>query len=66
MFAAGVGVVTGLREGAFSVTDNTRDLTKSESSFFTNLALIFTGYPQIGWVIREVLINCDNYACALN
>ena len=29
-----------------------------------NVLMLFTGYSEISWVIRETLIECDSYDCA--
>jgi len=28
--------------------------------------LIFKGYPEISWITRDALTNCDNFECALS
>jgi N-acylethanolamine-hydrolysing acid amidase len=66
MFGVGVGVVTGIREGAFSISLDTRHGARTDASYYENIALIFTGFTQIGWLIRDALTSCDNFACAFN
>lgn len=30
-----------------------------------NLALIFAGYKEVGWIIREMMEDCNSYDCAM-
>jgi hypothetical protein len=65
MFAGDTNVFTGYKEGAFSITLNQRKPDGSSTDLAVNLGLIFSGYNQVAWTIRETLTNCTDYACAL-
>jgi hypothetical protein len=66
MFAGIIGVYTGQKEGAFSVTLNQRENNLSLWGLAENIKLMFTGYIQASWSIRETLTQCHNYDCAVS
>ena len=64
MFAGVVGVYTGMKAGAFSISENQRQFNDRESGLVANLAMLFTGYSEISWLIRETLTVCSDFDCA--
>ena len=64
MFAGINGVFTGLKSGAFSISENDRQLYQGIIGEIENLILLFTGYPSISWIIRDAFINCNDFKCA--
>ena len=66
MFAGHMGVFTGFKAGAFSITENQRTPLGTEEALITNVGFIFAGLPEVSWLIRETLTVCDDYACAYN
>jgi len=52
MFAGTVGVYTGIKPGAFSISQNTRAPQTKVRGLAENLAMIFTGYTENSWLIR--------------
>jgi N-acylethanolamine-hydrolysing acid amidase len=64
MFAGTSLSYTGIREGAFSISENQRNPEETTEALLLNFALIFTGLPSISWLIRDTLTNCEDYACA--
>ena len=64
MFGGVVGTYTGMKPGAFSVSENQREFNKGEMGLVENLVMIFTGYNEISWEIRNVLDECDSWTCA--
>lgn len=68
MFAGCVGVYTGMKEGAFSITENQRAKSgqKDIASLFQTITMLLRGHKSISWVIREALLECNNYECAYN
>ena len=63
MFGGNVGVYTGMKAGAFSVSQNQRN-THNDVALFENIAMMFLGYNEISWIIRTTLNECDTYECA--
>lgn len=66
MFTGIVGVYTGIKYGAFSVSENDRQPWRDAEALMKNVAMIFMGYSEISWVIRDALVKCDDFECALN
>lgn len=66
MFSVHIGIFTGIREGAFSISEDQRNPFGTDAQYYENVALIFAGFNQISWVIRDALTTCDSYACAVN
>lgn len=66
MFSGIIGVYTGIKKGAFSISINQRELRDEESEvgLVENLGMILAGYSQISWLVRETLEQCDDFACA--
>ena len=88
MFAGTVGVYTGFKAGAFSISENqrhseydydsmpakllkwvVRDTGKLEKfedgvKVAENIAMIFTGYNEVSWLIRSTLEHCNDFKCA--
>lgn len=64
MFSGVVGVYTGIKKGAFSVSENQRFPNKNPLGLLTNLFMIVTGFEEISWRIRTTLETCDTYDCA--
>jgi len=55
MFAGDIGVYTGVRYNAFSISENDRHLEGTIDSLMTNIKMIFAGQLPISWMIRETL-----------
>jgi hypothetical protein len=66
MFAGDIGLYTGFKAGAFSVSENDREMIHTMTSLEENIAMIFMGYKEISWITREALILCDDFECAFN
>jgi len=66
MMAGAIGIYTGIRDGAFSITENARTSEMTSEKVFENLKLIFEGYNEVSWLVRDVLTNCEDFQCALN
>jgi len=64
MFAGILGVYTGEKPGAFSISENLRKHKKEAVGLIENLAMIVSGYNEISWLIRKTLTECDDYDCA--
>jgi len=64
MFAGTPGVYTGMKAGAFSVSENQRFPEENPVGLIDNLLMLFQGYKEISWNLRETLINCEDYKCA--
>jgi len=64
MFAGTVGIYTGIKKGAFSISENQRAFTDRESGLVANLVMVFSGYTEISWLVRDVLTECFTYDCA--
>ena len=64
MFGGVVGTYTGVKKGAFSVSENQRSRVTTEMSLLENMVMLFSGYSEISWKVREVLDQCDSYKCA--
>jgi acid ceramidase len=66
MFAGTVGIYTGMKAGAFSVSENQRYPEEHPIYFLENMIMLFGGVDQISWLIRKTLENCEDYECAFN
>jgi N-acylethanolamine-hydrolysing acid amidase len=66
MFGGDIGIYTGYKANAFSLSENYRIMDHDFQSFLQNLEWIFTGHRQISWITREALTTCDNFECALS
>ena len=64
MFAGTTGVYTGMKAGAFSVSENERRFNEEEKGLAENILMLFSGYNEISWLIRETLTTCDDFQCA--
>ena len=64
MFAGNCGVYTGMKAGAFSISENERFPETDEKGALENLLSLFTGVPEISWLIRKTFENCPDYECA--
>mmetsp|Transcript_4953 Transcript_4953/g.7413 ORF Transcript_4953/g.7413 Transcript_4953/m.7413 type:complete len:401 (+) Transcript_4953:25-1227(+) len=64
MFAGNVGVYTGMKEGAFSISQNTRAPNKHYVGVIENLIMLFTGFREQSWIIRDSLESCGDWDCA--
>ena len=64
MFAGVTGVYTGMKKGAFSISENQRFPHEKDRGAIENLLMMFSGYKEISWVIRETFSLCDDYDCA--
>ena len=56
MFAGNIGVFTGFKDKGFSVSINTRYLSRSSVSLLKNVALLFMGFKQNSWILRDALV----------
>jgi hypothetical protein len=56
---------TGYKQGAFSITLNQRNPTRSSTGYLANIGWMASGYAQVASVLRETLEKCENYTCAL-
>ena len=65
MFSGTVGIYTGMKSGAFSVSENQRYPEEHPIYFLENMVMLFGGVDQISWLIRKTLENCEDYNCAL-
>jgi len=82
MFGGIVGVYTGMKAGAFSISENERTpggdhIAREALEYFfpgssfpvgllENVVLLFTGFKEISWVIQDTLAQCDSFECAHN
>jgi len=66
MFAGVVGVYTGEREKAFSISQDTRSFDKNPMGLLENFLMLYAGFTQNSMLIRETLTTCTNYDCAFN
>jgi len=66
MFAGDIGVFTGMKPNAFSVSENDRQQSVTMEKVLENLEYIFKGYNEISWITRDALINCGDFECALS
>jgi len=64
MFAGNIGVYTGVRNNSFSVSQDTRHFLKHYSSLLANIIMLFTGFAEQSWLMREALETCAHYDCA--
>ena len=64
MFGGVSGVYTGIKPGAFSISENQREFNKNEIGLVENLGMLFTGHTEISWLIRSTLDACDTFECA--
>ena len=66
MFGGVTGVYTGMKSGAFSISENQRAPHQQDTGAIQNLLMMFSGYKEISWVVRETFSMCDDYECAYN
>ena len=66
MFSAYNGVMTGTRQGAYSISINERKPSWRTNiiELLKNFASLFAGYQQNTKLIRDTLTTCKNYDCA--
>jgi hypothetical protein len=64
MFGGVMGVYTGMRAGAFSISENERQFDTDYKGLAENVAMMYSGYTEISWAIRDTLTTCDTYECA--
>lgn len=64
MFAGFVGVYTGTKKNAFSISLNQRAFQKDADGRLENIFMMYSGYRQASIAIRETLDTCKDYACA--
>lgn len=55
MFGGIIGIYTGIKKGAFSITLNQREFNQREIGLVENLSMILAGYYQVSWLARETL-----------
>lgn len=65
LFAGTIGTYTGIKPGKFAISVNQKAERISQVNMFENLIMTFSGFNELSWVIRDVLINCESYSCAL-
>jgi len=65
MFAGYIGVFSGMKGGAFSISENQRKrdyyTEDAKKGIVKNLAMLFFGTNEISWIIRESLETCSDY-----
>lgn len=64
MFGGIIGVYTGVKKGAFSISVNQREYNDGDIGLVENLSMILAGYYQVSWLVRETLEQCNNFTCA--
>lgn len=64
MFGGTIGVYTGMKAGAFSLSENQRWPQSNVFGLVQNLFMLSTGFQEISWVTRVALENCKDYQCA--
>jgi len=64
MFGGMTGVWTAMKAGAFSLSVNERHLYEGPRQWLINFSLIFLGFPEISWIIRDAFLECEDFACA--
>ena len=66
MFSGYNGIMTGTRQGAFSISINERKPSWRTNIFelFKNFASLFAGYKQNTKLIRDTLTTCKSFDCA--
>lgn len=65
MWSGIIGVYTGVKKGAFSISLNQREIgDKDQIGLVENLSMILAGFSQISWLVRETLENCNDFDCA--
>jgi len=65
MMAGHIGVYTGVRPEAFSISFNARSTDKmSISNWIDQAELVMEGGNDLSWNIRDTLATCRTYACA--
>jgi len=64
MFAGTCGVYTGMKAGAFSISENERFPETDQKGALENLFSLLTGVPEISWLIRKTFETCTDYDCA--
>jgi len=66
MFAGMTSVFTGIKPKAFAISLNERTKKVDEMEFVLNLERLISGFKHPGLLMREVLTDCPDYACALS
>jgi hypothetical protein len=61
MFAGNVGIYTGSKKGAFSVSENQRFPNEHPIFLVENIVMLFSGVDQISWLLRKTLEGCNDY-----
>lgn len=61
MFGGVIGVYTGVKPGAFSISENQRFPNEDYVGLVENLVMAFTGFNEISWLIRDTLVECETY-----
>lgn len=64
MLGGSTGIYTGLRPDGFGVSLNQRDPHKSKLGFLKNFSMLWSGYQEASWLIRQSLTDCADYNCA--
>jgi N-acylethanolamine-hydrolysing acid amidase len=64
MFAGNCGVYTGIKAGAYSISENQRAPNDDPKQLLENMFMMFYGVQEISWLIRKTLENCPDYDCA--
>jgi hypothetical protein len=64
MFAGTLGVYTGMKPGAFSVSQNTRYKNKNPLYLMENIVMMYGGFTENSWQLRQALTWCNDYDCA--
>jgi len=65
MFGGSVGIYTGIKHGAFSVSFNARNTDHiTIDNWIENAMLIFEGGTDLSWHVRDALTTCKNFECA--
>ena len=64
--AGSLGIITGMKEGAFSVSIDQRDSPNNEGSFWDNIWSTVWGYKGNLFLLRDAFEKFDNYEEAKN
>jgi len=65
MFGGSIGIYTGIKHGAFSVSFNARNTDHiTIDNWISNAMLIFEGGIDLSWHVRQALTTCANFECA--
>lgn len=52
MFSGIIGVYTGMKAGAFSISENQRQFNDHNIGLVENLSMVLSGFYQVSWLIR--------------